>query len=224
MSITIWMILRFICVTWCSLLFCLPFGTKKKKISLLLDPAGDQKRTGRLIDDSFERTITLKLAQGLKKELEKKYPALLILFSRFPGDTIEQNQKAHFANQLNVDVVIGLHAYQEQHTKPQLFIYYFANNSMPICLERELFIPFGRAHKIKHEKTQQLATLAYEQLTETSYQRLFDVHRAIGIPFMPLKGLTSPAIAFEIGLKNKHDWSHMLRPLLDAIDAILASL
>ena len=35
----------------------------------MIDPSGDAKHTGRVIQDTFERGITLQCAEALKKEL-----------------------------------------------------------------------------------------------------------------------------------------------------------
>src|SRR5579859_5868722 len=90
-------------LTMSSSAFCFwPFTQEQvKPFSIMLDPAGDAQITGRIIDDSYERGITLQLCEDIKKQLEADHPKnTRIVLTRFPGETIDPLQNANFANRL----------------------------------------------------------------------------------------------------------------------------
>ena len=53
-----------------SIVFCLK--NTDNNFTIMIDPAGDAKNTGRQIDDTLERAVTLQFAQKLKSEIENK--------------------------------------------------------------------------------------------------------------------------------------------------------
>src|SRR3972149_4092399 len=79
-----------------------------RPFTIMIDPAGDAKRAGRMLEDNFERGITLSCANCLKHDLEKKYTNVRVILSRFPGETLESMQNANFANRLQVDFYISI--------------------------------------------------------------------------------------------------------------------
>lgn len=46
------------------------YSIQQNIFTLMIDPAGDAKHAGRVIEDSFERGITLQCAEKLKKMLK----------------------------------------------------------------------------------------------------------------------------------------------------------
>ena len=75
------------------------YARKTKPFSIMLDPAGDAQTTGRIIDDNYERGVTLQLCEDIKKQLEAEQPKnTRIVLTRFPGETIDPLQNANFAN------------------------------------------------------------------------------------------------------------------------------
>ena len=81
----------------------------QSRFSIMLDPAGDAKHTGRQIDDNLERGISLQFTEKLKQTLEKQHPEIHVVLSRFPGETIYHLQNANFANRLEVDFYLSIH-------------------------------------------------------------------------------------------------------------------
>lgn len=197
------------------------FATEHQ-FTLMLDPAGDAQYTGRKVDDSFERGITLQCAQQLKTLIEKKDPTIRIVLTRFPGETIQPLQNANFANRLDVDLYLSIHFYQEQATKPTLFIYTFSyGNELPTRAFDLSFYPYDKAHLISQGTTKQWAHLMKEIFSEPVYKKQCEVKGIFSLPFAPLIGIKAPAIAVEIGLKAKEDWQQYLQPMCDSVISIV---
>jgi N-acetylmuramoyl-L-alanine amidase len=189
--------------------------------TIMLDPAGDAKHAGRVIEDSFERGITLQFAERLKKLLETYDPSLRVILTRFPGESLEPLQNANFANRLEVDCYLSIHFYYEKETKPQISLYYFMNNptdswkkaSSELCFE-----PYDKAHVSHVATTQASAEVMKNVLSGAEYNALFEVKGLWGIPFKPLVGIVCPvSLGFEASLKTKDQWSIYLNPLLHSI-------
>ena len=53
------------------------------RFTLMIDPAGDAKEPGRAIDDTFERGITLQLAEELKRTIEAENPGVRLSLQSF---------------------------------------------------------------------------------------------------------------------------------------------
>lgn len=197
-----------------------------KTFSIMLDPAGDAKHTGRVIDDSFERGLTLQFCEQLKKNLEKEYGTKIrIVLSRLPGETLEPLQNASFANRLNVDFYLSIHFFKEIETKPRIFLYYFAKNPVTDFWHQSSnqlsFYAYDQAYLINIKDTKNYVLKMKESLEEYSNQ--FNLIKHIGIPFKPIVGIKSPTIAIEIGLKNKEDWKKIVEPISKSLSPIIKS-
>lgn len=199
-----------------------------QSLTIMLDPAGDAKHAGRVIEDSFERGITLQCAERLKKLLEQYDPTLRVILTRFPGETLEPLQNANFANRLEVDCYISIHFYYEHEAKPQVFLYYFMNNPTD-CWKKQstqlLFEPYDKAHVHHAATAKEYAELVKHVMSKSDYSSLFDVQGFWGIPFKPLIGIVSPvAIGIEASLKKKDQWTMYLDPILKSIMALAKKL
>jgi len=190
--------------------------------SIMLDPAGDAKNTGRQIGDSLERGITLQFAEELKKLLEQLYPGVRIILTRFPGETIYPLQNANFSNRLDVDFYLSIHFYQEQKTKPECFLYYFSHADEFVTKIPELFFcPYDHAHRLHGPTTRTSAQSIAAILDNDAHKKLFDFAGPFGLPFRPLVGVKTPAIALEIGLKNKTNWKKYLHPIAASLGPVI---
>lgn len=191
-------------------------------VTLILNPAGDAKTTGRHINDSFERSCTLQLAQTLKKQLEQKVPTLSVLLTRLPGDVAEPLQYATFANRIDADIYLSIHCFQEDLVKPRLYIYQFSYGETFALPKNSLACyTYDQAHLLNLNQTISYGTTLKTVLSD--YEKLFDVHGPYQIPFAPLVGITCPALGIEIGLKKNGSWNDFVEPLADAIKTILST-
>jgi len=198
-----------------------------RQFTLMLDPAGDAKHAGRIIEDSFERGITLQFAEKLKKYLEFNDPSLRVILTRFPGESLEPLQNASFANRLEVDLYISFHFYHEEAPKPELFVYYFCNDvtdSWHKSSNELLFVPYDKAHRITFSLTKKVADVLEKSLRIDRYAALFDYKGTFGIPFKPLVGIVGPALGIEISLKKKDQWGLYLEPLMHSVFHIIEFL
>ncbi|MCA9725847.1 MAG: N-acetylmuramoyl-L-alanine amidase, partial [Kurthia sp.] len=130
-----------------------------KPFSLMLDPAGDAKHTGRMLNDTFERSITLQCTEQLKKVIETELPHVRVILTRFPGESLETLQNANFANRLHVDLYVSIHCYKETETKPQMHLYYVSFNDDFLTKTYDLCLyPYTQAHLINNKKTKRCIT------------------------------------------------------------------
>jgi N-acetylmuramoyl-L-alanine amidase len=191
----------------------------------MINPAGDAKHAGRQIDGNFERGITLQCAEQLKELLEKRYPHISVILTRFPGEVVPHLQNANFANRFTVDLFLSIHFYQETETKPKAHLYHFSYDNTFISAAQDFaFYTFDKAYLFNYDKTQTWATLFYDVLKQDAYTKHFDITSPTRFPFKPLIGIKAPAIAFEASIKQKHDWQTYLEPIAQAVGVIQRSI
>ena len=194
----------------------------KYTFTLMLDPAGDAKHTGRKISHSLERGITLQFCEKIKKDLESTHPQLRVVLTRFPGETVQPLQNANFANRLNVDCYVSIHFFQEKETKPQVYLYTFsyghafANKTTSLA-----FYPYDQAHLINFATTKIWADHIQLVLNTKTYKKLFQYKGMFNLPFRPIIGVKAPAMAFEMSLKHKDDWQLYIEPIVASLTSIL---
>lgn len=203
-------------------LFLFIFPTYLTPFSIMLDPAGDAHHAGRIIDDCFERGLTLQFCENLKKELEKKHPVHVIL-TRTPGDTLEPLQNASFANRLGVQIYISFHFFQEAEERSKINLYHFIHNPVTDFWSPQQntlrFIRFDEAHKITIQQTSNYVQQLHKSLSKTIKHA--DTAPAVSLPFKPLLGITAPAIGIEISLHNRNDWRNYISGMAQAIGALV---
>lgn len=216
---------KIIKIIFCTILSCQ--CSYARQFTLMLDPAGDAKHAGRIIEDSFERGITLQCAEKLKKYLEYHDPTLRVILTRFPGESLEPLQNANFANRLEVDLYVSFHFYYEDVPKPELFVYYFCNDATDGWQKPMVelaFVPYDKAHRATLTLTKKVVEVLEKSLKKDSYASLFDYKGTFGIPFKPLVGIACPALGFEISLKKKDQWSLYLEPMMQSLFEVISTV
>ena len=192
--------------------------------SLMLDPSGDIKNTGRKIDDCFERGLTLQCAEKLKIILEERYPTIRVVLTRFAGETVAPFQNAHFANRLDVDLYISIHFYHEAATQPQssLYIYTFAyGNEGALSSSDTAFYSIDKAHWQRYSTTRSWAHSLFTHFQETTENKLFYCKGIHSLPFKPLMGIKAPAIGLELGLKDTSSWHDYVDIIAQGIGTLI---
>lgn len=217
-------------IIFLTLLLQLKINFCKTSYTIMLDPAGDAAEPGRVIDETYERGLTLQFAQALKKELESD-KSIRVILSRFPGESIEPLQNASFANRLNVDLFVSLHFYQKtsnhlQDTQPAISLYHllyhpvtdFWQSAKKDKLE---FIPYDEIYKVSLNESTKAVQIA-KKLLETTFIKnsIFTV----GCPFKPLLGVVAPAFAIEIGLTDKNSWQDFVKPISLSLNHVYKQL
>ena len=195
------------------------------QFTIMIDPAGDAKHTGRLIGDTLERGISLQCAEQLKTVLTQKFDNVRVILTRVPGETIQPLQNASFANRLGVDLYISLYFYHEPETPAHVTLYYYLENPVVDFWHQPMNLSFyqvNQAHLLNLKKTHAWGKIVLETLEDKRCSKFFKARGLFGIPFIPLVGIKASALAVEIGLKNKQDWQQIVEPLVTAIERILA--
>ncbi len=192
----------------------------KKLYTIMIDPAGDAQNAGRTLQDNYERGITLQSAQEIKKQLEALFPHVRVIFTRYAGEVIEPLQNANFANRLHADLYVSLNFYHDENSSP-LFVYQYVKDPTdiwPKSISHTSFIPYEQIHLLASNSSYRLRQKFIDAL-QKSGQRI-DL-KNIACPFLPLKGISSPALGIEIGLHNKNDWQSHIKPLVTALSHII---
>jgi N-acetylmuramoyl-L-alanine amidase len=191
---------------------------------VVLDPAGDAKRTGRRIGDNFERGLTLQCAEKIKELIERSAPYIKIVVTRMPGDIVYDLQNASLANRINADLFINLNFYYTQETKPTLFLYQFsygndfAHHNPGLALHT-----YDQAYKINKSITDEIAQVFKKSLLQQQYQSLFTVAGVYSLPIKPLIGIVAPSLTLEAGLKNKELWVNYCEAIAQSIIAVFSN-
>lgn len=197
-----------------------------QKYTLLLDPTGDAQYTGRTIDDTFERGVSLQIAQELKHALEESHPEIRVMLTRIPGETVEPLQNATFANRLpaNLFVPIGIVA----HTKPLPAIATYVMNGNPSFItasaaSRPLsFEPYTNAHEQISPVSFTQAQLFVRALKQQGSDMPATILSPLALPFHPLVGICVPAFGIEIAVKNMQELKALVVPLARALGQLSA--
>ena len=191
--------------------------------TIMIDPSGDAKHTGRVIHDTFERGITLQCAELLKKELNKALPHVRIVLTRVPGETIQPLQNASFANRLQVDFYLSICFYPDFDIPNSIAIYQYLtqptdywHNHIPLH-----FYHIDQAHLININATSEIGKKFLNTLQNKSINSFFLVKGLFAIPFKPLIGIKAPALALEVGLAQKNDFNQIIKPIIACIKEIV---
>lgn len=197
---------------------------KQNPFTIMIDPAGDAKHTGRLIQDTLERGISLQCAEELKKVIMQKYSNVRVVLTRTPGETIQPLQHAAFSNRLSADLFLSIHFYPEQENPAHITLYHYIENPTvdywykPIEL---CFYQTNQAHLMHLTTTKKWGLEMLRVLQDSQISKYFEPRGFFGIPLQPLVGIQAPAILVEVGLKNKQDWRNIIDPLVKSIERII---
>jgi N-acetylmuramoyl-L-alanine amidase len=195
------------------------FSAPEKPFVILLEASGDTIHTGRSIDDSFESSITFEIAQAIKQLIIAQCPHVKVLLNRAQTETVSPLQNANFANKLDIDCYMSIHAFNETQLKPRVFIYQFSYLDDFIAKDTGLsFYPFDKIYLINQKQTNAWA----QQLKQTFEKNsLWNVNGVYSFPFKPLIGIKAPAIGIEIGLKNRSEWRNYSETIVAGIETII---
>ena len=195
-----------------------------RPLTIMIDPVGDAKHTGRIIDDTFERGLTLQCAEQIKKELENNQEKIRVVLTRFPGETLEPLQNANFANRLGCDIYISISFYQEKEEKSRVYFYHYISYKTDIWQKKisdlKLY-SYDKAHLPYINSSLKFGQSFEKILNNKKNRALFSYKGFFGLPFKTLAGIKAPAIAIEMGLIKKDDWKMFVNPIIYAIESTL---
>jgi len=189
----------------------------------MLEAAGNPRQPGRAIDDNFEQSITWSFAHQLKQAIAQRMPEVQVVLNRNEREVIEPLHTANFANKLATDLVISINFYQETAIKPRVYFYQFSYGAAPLSgnTQNFIFYPYDQAYVISDKKSDAYAQILKSSLCNQEYASQFECQGVYKIPFAPLMGITCPAVALEIGLKNKQEWQLYIEPMAAALTALI---
>jgi hypothetical protein len=186
-----------------------------EKCLIILNPAGNVHNPGRIIGESFERTLTLQFAQAVKRAVEKLLPKARVLITSTPGEVISQFHMASYVNNLDAHLYLHIGMYHTSSQIPDISFYTMAVDpamDMWTYQDTDHFVPFYFAHRRKIQQSRELLGILHAYAT--TYRPIpFQVHDVRSIPYKSLVGVTIPAIALEIGLPNHAAWQLCVEPL-----------
>ncbi len=190
----------------------------------MIDPIGDAQYTGREIEDTFERVVTLQCAQKLKEMIRNNFDNVQVIITRTAGEKISERQNASFANRMNVDLYLAISLYHQSSIPSNVAIFYYRQNYMDQYHKYDpyKFYHITEAHLIKNTLSMNIAKMFIQSFQNKNINTYFLPIGYFGIPCMPLFGVTSPAIYIEAGLKNKNDWYHLTDPIIATLKILLS--
>lgn len=194
-----------------------------RPFTIMIDPSGDAKHTGRTIQDTFERGITLQFAELLKKELNKAIPHIRVVLTRVPGETIQPLQNASFANRLQVDFYLSIYFYEEEDIPTHITIYQYLTSQTDYWHNYNAlsFYHINQAHLININATKVIGEKFVSILQDKEKNPTFLLQGFFAIPFKPLLGIKAPALALEAGISNNNNFKNLLQPLIACIQEIV---
>ncbi len=199
---------------------------------IMLDPAGDAKKTGRIIGDTLERSISLNFAEKLKVSLESALMSsgrpVQIIITRVPGEIIDAFQNASFANRLKATLYISLNFYHKAHSENPLYVFYSLYDPNSDFLyktnNQASFLHYNQSHLFSLKESFAWACKLATQLRLSASTSGFTIHDPLGLPFKPLLGITIPSLAIEYGVVDNQNAQLLVGPLAHAISALVKTV
>jgi hypothetical protein len=190
-------------------------GTNKK-FTIMLSPEGDAANAGRALTDGFERGFARQLAESVKERLERN-DNLRIILSHEAGEQITQEQKANFANRLNIDLYVALGLYSND--KPSIATYYYKTELFePIIDNRLALYPTTQAYIARAPQTHALAKSGF---ISNRFNTQFAIQKPVGIPLKQLEGIIAPAFMIEVSIAKITDLYAYIDPLVESLTEII---
>lgn len=214
------------CIFFCFLcnfaIFSYFMEKERRQYTVIIDPSGDARRTGRKIGDNFERGLTLQCAEKVREYIEARAPHIKIIISRMPGDVVYDLQHASLSNRLDADLFINLNFYHCQDTKPTVFLYQFSYGADFACCNQGLALhTYDEAYRINKTASDEMGLLFKKSLMQQKYQPLCTVAGVYHLPIKPLIGVVAPSLCIDAGLKGKEAWVNYVEPLACGIMQVL---
>ncbi len=195
------------------------FSSITSPITIMIDPIGDAKYTGREIEDTFERSLTLQCAQSLKNQIEETLSHAQVIITRNAGETLQPLQNASYANRMNVDLYLCLSLYHQENIPGHISIFYYLENNLDLQHKYNPlhFYHVSQAYLGNISTSNHMAKKLVSIFKEKSINPHFLCLGAFGIPCMPLFGIQAPAVYIEAGVHRKDDWKYLIQPIIEAL-------
>ncbi len=193
----------------------------KKKITVILAPAGTSTNPGRIIDKVYERTITHQIATTLQTLFEEEWPECDFIIKKKTDKSSAET--AQFANNKNADLVIFLNASAQTNSLPNLLLYHWPEKAFTSDTKKLSFTPFSLIHEPYAKKSKIFTELIKEKIEVLPHKNM-RIHNPIALPLLMHEGVAMPAITVELGLCKCDDWSEIIDPLSNAFKALFETI
>ncbi len=164
--------------------------------SIVIQPS----ENNRSINTEYEKNLTLLYAESLRNFMCYENNTCNVEITRIAGEKLEYLQAANFSNIINPNIHISLHCVES--TEPEIFIYFNQwnfNEQNNIPLKKLSLVSAFESHIYQCNFSKCYAQKLSAILKKES-SNIFLVYEPIGFPCKSLFGVTSPAIAIEIGI------------------------
>jgi hypothetical protein len=201
-----------------SILYCLFFMPPLHALPrLLIEAHGRVGTAARQFTNDYERGITMKLARALQEKLCDAFDTDVSLLTPHEG----AEERIARINKTMPNLFITLCAYKSTRMKPTICLYTYgydqlAENSWarrPACG----LIPLEYAHCLNQVQTGNIRHTLLSSLSQQNVASFCAVNKAITLPFRPLFGIISPALAIEIGIWEDTQWEELVGPITCAL-------
>lgn len=203
-----------------SIIFFYTTLTAQQQFTIMIDPTGDGQYTGREIQDSFERGLTLQCAQELKQQITDQCKHVRVILTRAAGETIQPMHNALFANRLQADLYLRIGFYSEPDLPSHIALFYTCNHPQDFWqkINSLQFFHIDQAYLLNLKLTQELATTFLNILQQD--QRHFIPYGAFAVPLQPFIGIQAPALYLETGLNGTTDWKQIIKPIVRFVQTL----
>jgi hypothetical protein len=177
----------------------------------------------RTVGDYYENGLTTAFANSLAEVLRQGQCLVSIVKSPNTKGS-DSFALAEEINKKNPDLVIyiGLYAQSVEIPSVHFFCYdlgnpliQYASPAVPTLVKIE------NAHMQNSKKSFACAARAEKMINTYSAKGLYKSFSVKGIPFLPLKGIVSPAFACEMGIEKPYDWKSSIHDMVNACIAAL---
>lgn len=195
------------------LFLCFFVPLEAKTYTIMLSPEGDSAYAGREFADGFERGFNRQFAQALKEELEQR-ATFRVVMTHDSGMVVTQEQKANFANRLEVDLYIAINFYPNE--KRNIFVYSYKTTLFDVPPdESQLYLyPTTKSYVINNERTKRLAA-CWQKLEQ--YRAYLASEYAGAVPLKELEGIVAPAFVLEMGAQKMADIHDYVKPVAEVL-------
>lgn len=172
--------------------------------TIVIHPAGDKLKTGRIVAREFERKLTRVLAQYLKQILEETGRFIVTLTHEI-GQQIDQHESASLANRLRADAYIYLSCCESKKILPEISCYFTLYNPTTDFWHKKRdplsLLPIDKAYLVNINTSCTLCATITHQLKDHAAQRVF-INQTRGLPLAPLQGIQVPSCVIECGIQK----------------------
>lgn len=193
----------------------------KQHYNIVIHPAGDKIKTGRVIVRDFERKLTRQVAEEIKGSLEKSGPFTVVITHDI-GQQIQQEESASCANRLSADAYIHLNCFESKKILPEIICYFSLYNPATDFWhkKRDLlsFQPIDKAYLNNLNASLALCTTITENLKFLCEHR-YIIHKPYGLPLTPLVGVQRTSCVIECGLQKPEQITEIAQVITQALRA-----